>query len=105
MSDDTLPLAELVLPSRLRCVCLREGWHTVGELRDAVADGVVGRVPKVGPGTVALAAAVCADPEQWRSSVHEGRTARQGRLGAPRLPAFGRPPVGNVTANSKPRQP
>ncbi len=76
MPDDTMPLAELVLPPRLRRVCAREGWRTLGELRDAVADGVIARVRYAGPRTAALAEAVCADPEQWRGSVHEGRAAR-----------------------------
>ena len=75
MPDDAIPLAELILPPRLRRVCVREGWHTLGELRDAVADGVVGRVPRAGPLTAALATAVCANPERWRSSVHENRAA------------------------------
>ena len=39
MSDDATPLAELVLPSRFRHLCAREGWRTLGDLRDAVADG------------------------------------------------------------------
>jgi hypothetical protein len=76
MSDDAMPLADLALPPRLRRLCAREGWHTVGELRDAVADGVVGRVRHAGPVTVALAEAVCTDPERWRGSMHENRAAR-----------------------------
>ena len=76
MSHDAMPPADLALPLRLHRLCAREGWRTLGELRDAVADGVVGRVRYAGPVTVALAEAVCADPEQWRGPVHEGRTAR-----------------------------
>ena len=66
MPDDAISLAELVLPPRLRRVCAREGWRTLGELREAVADGVVRRVPHVGPITAALAKTICADPERWR---------------------------------------
>ena len=66
MSDDATPLAELVLPSRFRYLCAREGWRTLGDLRDAVADGLVKRVPHVGPITAALAEMICADPERWR---------------------------------------
>ncbi len=77
MPDDTLALTELSLPPRLRRVCADQGWRTIGELRDAVADGVIGRVPRAGPFTVALAEAVCADPEQWRGSRYKGRVAEQ----------------------------
>ena len=76
MPDDAIPLAELALPPRLRHLCDREGWRTVGELRDAVADGVVGRVRHAGPVTAALAEAVCAEPERWRGSERKGRAAR-----------------------------
>jgi hypothetical protein len=65
MSDEIL-LADLVLPSRLRHLCAREGWRTLGELRDAVADGLVKRIPHVGPITAALAKTICVDPERWR---------------------------------------
>ena len=75
MSDEIL-LADLALPPRLRRLCAREGWRTVGELRDAVADGVVGRVRHVGPITAALAKTICADPERWRRSVPEDGAAR-----------------------------
>ena len=73
MADDAIPLAELVLPFRFRRLCAREGWRTLGELRDAVADGVVARVRYAGPRTAALAEAVCANPERWRGSVLEDR--------------------------------
>ena len=65
MSDEIL-LADLALPPRLRRLCAREGWRTLGELRDAVADGLIARVPHVGPITAALAKTICADPERWR---------------------------------------
>ena len=74
MSDEIL-LADLALPPRLRRLCAREGWRTLGELRDAVADGVIAQVRHVGPLTVALAKTICAEPERWRRSVHEGRAA------------------------------
>ena len=76
MPDDAMPLAELALPPRFRRLCAREGWCTIGDLRDAVADGVVARVRYAGPATAALAKAVCADPERWRRSVPEDRAAR-----------------------------
>ena len=74
MAEDAMPLVELALPPRLRRLCAREGWRTLGELRDAVADGVVARVRHAGPVTAALAEAVCANPERWRGSVLEDRT-------------------------------
>ena len=76
MPDDAIPLAELTLPPRLCRVCAREGWHTLGELREALRDDTLRRTPGVGPVTVACAEAICANPERWRRSVHEGRAAR-----------------------------
>jgi hypothetical protein len=76
MSDDAISLDELVLPSRFRSLCAREGWRTLGELREAVADGLMARVSHVGPITAALAKTICAEPERWRRSVPQNSAIR-----------------------------